>query len=175
MLLYIENDIKCRVIHKRLNSWVCSYTCMVKMSCSRWHMRLHEYRRQTTYIQDFKNYVPEMEKIIDTLNEDIWCSRSCGDFHLPGYSWQITNEVANGFHAVWQVQESVTILENFSNRSQYKQLINVTKTLAIGLDSLFSDINNINANNLNDPLVTVLASTHPHAITTAYIKKLKPL
>lgn len=54
------------------------------------------------------------------------------------------------FHAVWQVRQAITILKNFTNRSQYKQLINVKNNSGNCLNLLFSDINNINANNSND-------------------------
>ena len=43
-----------------------------------------EHKRQFIYIQDFKKYIGEMEKITNNLEYDT-PSIVCEDFNLPGY------------------------------------------------------------------------------------------
>ena len=61
----------------------------------------YEHERNETYLNDFKFFVSEMEKIINTL-KDGTCCIVCRDFNLPGYTWQVVNDIslAREFHTV---------------------------------------------------------------------------
>ena len=181
LLLYIRDSIKCRVINKSQSG--IEYLSVLlnihgqKVMFTLTYAPPYEHRRNEIYLNDFKFFVSEMEKIINTLEDDT-CSIVCGDFNLPGYTWQVVNDIslAKGFHAVWQVREAVTIIENFVNRSQYKQSINVLNNSGNCLDLLFSDIYDITTSISRDPLVTVFDQAHPYpVIATACIKKINPL
>ena len=112
-------------------------------------------------------------KLSTTLKTTSWIV--CGDFNLPGYTWQTMNDIfiAKDFHQVWQVREAVTIIKNFVNRCQYKQSLDVFNSSGNCLDF---DITDVKTNISNDPLVTDLDSAHPYGIiATACINKLKSI
>ena len=67
-------------------------------------------------------------------------------------------------------------MENFVNRSQYKQSINILNNSVNCLDLLFSDIYDITTSITRDSLVAVFDQAHSHpVITTACFKNLNPL